>query len=282
MRGSPGCTCLICEAPPDKGSWSDDERKLVDDVHSFGWHVVNASDGDGLPRWAYTVGLTHTVGGPELVMCGLDGPLLHRCLNAAGRAVRAGLDRADGALVGDVLDGFDVQLRTVAPGWGAALFDRLRWFTRVAEPAVVQVVWPDQEGHFPDDPAFRAGLADRQGQLWLPPGEHPAGPWWAWSVECGWPLGPDAGGKVFVDRRVAASGAPIVGVSRDADDDWWFVADDPSWDSDDVVAVHLTHVLAGDPTLAAQRALGPRTTAWRTEVGGEWTYETDEDDDDED
>ncbi len=280
MKGSPGCTCKICDPPPDKATWDDGTRKLVDDVHSFGWHVVNVGGGEGLPRWAYTVGLTHTFGGPELVMCGLDGPLMHRCLNTAGRAARGGMARRDDALVSDVLEGFDVRLRDVAAGWGRSLFGNLRWVTRVAEPAVVQVVWPDKEGHFPDDPAFPPALADRQGQLWLPPDRHPHGPWWAWSIESEWPLGPEAGGKVYLDRRVAEGGAPIVGVSRDADDDWWFVADDPSWDTDDVVLVHLTRVLAGDPTLAAQRALGPRATAWRTEVGGEWTYEVDEDDED--
>ena len=280
MRGSPGCRCKICEPPPDKDQWDDGDRTFVDDVHSFGWHVVDVGSADDLPRWSYTGGLTHTVGGPELVMCGLDGPLMQRCLDMVGRLVRDGLDPADGALVGDVLDGFDVQLRTVAPGWGRALFGHLRWFTQVDEPAVVQVVWPDKDGHFPGDAAFPEGLADRQGQLWLPPGEHPEGPWWAWSLECEWPLAAGARGRVFVDRRVASGGAPIVGVSRDADDDWWFVADDPSWDADDVVPVRLTHVLMGDPTLAPQRSLPPRTTAWRTEVGGPWTYETDDDEDD--
>jgi uncharacterized protein DUF4262 len=44
----------------------DHERKAVADVKKHGWHVLKVLEDDRGPAFAYTVGLYHSFGHPEL------------------------------------------------------------------------------------------------------------------------------------------------------------------------------------------------------------------------
>ena len=80
------CRCRLCE--PDADVHDDEqETRALDIIGRHGWLVTAIEAADGIPGWAFTTGLTHSFGWPELAMTGLPTATLHACLNeVAGRA----------------------------------------------------------------------------------------------------------------------------------------------------------------------------------------------------
>jgi Domain of unknown function (DUF4262) len=128
--------------------------------------------------WTYTVGLSR-VGLPELVLMGLNPGDAHFGLDWFAKASLAGKSFA----LDQVIDvqGQSVKLLAIPNEW--LLTDPTRmsvWFGQQAHhrlaiglPRVVQVVWADPEGRFPDDVGYRPEHALRQPILRDDPVTHP-------------------------------------------------------------------------------------------------------------
>ncbi|MEU3282154.1 DUF4262 domain-containing protein [Streptomyces antibioticus] len=110
-------------------------------------------------------------------MFGLDVRAMHRMLNRLGEKSSAGEAPADGQRHPDVVAGYRVALRQVDRGWYRTFFGQALGFYRRPQLPVLQVAWPDAEGRFHWDEQAGEGHRDSQPQLWLPPGDHPAGIW---------------------------------------------------------------------------------------------------------
>jgi hypothetical protein len=52
-----------------QGGTGSDE-KLREDVDNYGWHVMGVLDTADIPAWAYSVGLYHSFGHPEILIMG--------------------------------------------------------------------------------------------------------------------------------------------------------------------------------------------------------------------
>ncbi|HEV7650524.1 MAG TPA: DUF4262 domain-containing protein [Actinophytocola sp.] len=235
-------------------------------VQEHGWSVVAVAPEDELPGWAYTVGLRHTLGAPEVCMFGLRGRDMHVWLNAIGQQVRAGQPlRADEARHG-VLDGFPLTVRPVHPSWD--LFELAPDFYRGAAPPMMQLIWPDRHGVFP----WQAGAGERcrahQPWLWLPKDDHPPGPWTRLAELDTSPF-PDAAIDELVagSRRVISGAAPIAGIVHTTDGRWEFL-DGPA--RDDLGKVHLRHLVAGHPHIRDFADLPRGHGAWQ-EPDGNWS-----------
>lgn len=130
------------------------------DIAEVGYTVAAVTGDRTGCDWAYSVGLHHTHGHPELIMVGVDAPLAGAIIQALGDRVCAGVDLRDreDVVVGPMAlrfqqvddlfcsqgDWFNLG-REVVSGWGE------RW------PATLQVVWADDAGRFPQesgDPAW--------------------------------------------------------------------------------------------------------------------------------
>ncbi|GGX69215.1 hypothetical protein GCM10010515_40970 [Streptomyces fructofermentans] len=129
------------------------------------------------PGFAYTIGLAHTHGGPELAMFGLDVHAMHRVLNTLGEKAAAGETLAAGQDHFDVADGHRVALRQVDRGWYRTFFGQAIGFYRRPPLPVLQVAWPDPESRFHWDERADMSHRESQPQLWLPPSDHPVGIW---------------------------------------------------------------------------------------------------------
>ena len=64
---------LRCEGP--------DDQKVLDGVAGYGWHVVKIFEQEGT-RMAFSIGLFHNFGHPEIVVFGLDPDLMHSIINS--------------------------------------------------------------------------------------------------------------------------------------------------------------------------------------------------------
>jgi hypothetical protein len=248
------CDCWLC-AGEDPAEKDDYERDIAWHVQSHGWSVVALPEEHGLPGWAYTVGIWHTLGMPELCVFGLRVRDMHHWLNEVGARVRAGLRPGPGTVVDNVLDGGPVVVRPVHETWHVDLFAFALDFYR-RPPPVVQLVWS------------HVGAADRQPSLWLPKEDHPPNLWTRVTelVDSPFP-GVAVDALVVGSRRVIEGSAPVAGVVHAADGSWSFL-DSPGLGEVDMV--HLRHLVAGFPYLSDFADLPRGYEAWR-QPDGNWS-----------
>jgi hypothetical protein len=169
VRSRVVCSCYLCTGA-DPGRDTD----IVADVTEHGWSVVWVP---GDLTFAYTVGLWHTFGLPEVAMFGLGGPDMQNWLNTCVDVCQRIGWPADGQPLHGVLDGFSTQLKGVHESWRPALFGSAGRFYQGAAAPVRQLVWPDRHGIWPWQPAVAQSCRNRQASAWLPVAEHPAGGW---------------------------------------------------------------------------------------------------------
>lgn len=160
------CTNHHAERNSRGAAWTvvdDHEGFIRRCVADHGWAVQLIPAHGDAPAFAYTVGLFRNYGQAELIVLGLRLALMHSMLNTLGERMKAGEtlrpeDRQQG-----VIAGFDVTLREVR---ARASFEEhvgyALWFYERAPFPLFQVVWPDREGRFPDDPGAGDGLQRQQ------------------------------------------------------------------------------------------------------------------------
>lgn len=253
LRGM-GCDCWLCSGA-DPGEKDDYELDIAWHVQSHGWSVVALPEEHGLPGWAYTVGMWHTLGAPELCMFGLRVRDMHHWLNEVGDRMRAGLRLRPGTVLDGVLDGHSLVVRPVHESWHAELFAfGLDFHSRPVLP-IVQLVWPE------------LSQGDAQPSLWLPKDDHPPTLWTRVNelVESPFP-GAAADSLVTGSRRVIDGSAPVAGVVHGTDGSWSFL---DTTGRAETGAVHLRHVVAGHPYVSDFADLPPGFAAWR-QPDGSW------------
>jgi hypothetical protein len=75
------CSCHLCEPNvADDGclGWREGTATLIEE---HGCSVVGVAADNDVPAWAFTVGLWHTLGSPEIAMFGLRLPDMQAWLN---------------------------------------------------------------------------------------------------------------------------------------------------------------------------------------------------------
>jgi hypothetical protein len=137
------------------------EHKLVADVETFGWHVINVLEDDAGPPFSYSVGLHPTLGHPEVIIVGLPRDAAHPIINSVGEAARAGRRYEAGGVYDDFLEGYDCTFRAVPrrqyPNYGLGDLV-LRWR---GIPAVAARL-PRRHGRWPWQPGVAGGFRARQ------------------------------------------------------------------------------------------------------------------------
>ncbi|MGW6971186.1 DUF4262 domain-containing protein [Streptomyces sp. NPDC054952] len=171
------CRCVLCHDYGDRDEADGADLTIIENVRQHGWHVVMVPEDDIGPGFAYTIGLAHTHGGPELAMFGLDVHAMHRMLNSLGAKSAAGAVLTDGQRHPDVVDGRQVVLRQVDLRWYRTFFGRAIGFYRRPPFPVLQVAWPDVDDRFHWEQQAEERHQESQPRLWLPPSEHPVGIW---------------------------------------------------------------------------------------------------------
>lgn len=277
---SEACDCHACRP---SGPYDQADLASVETVVRHGWQVVIVgsgaceccdgapaeADGDSGPAFAYTVGLGHRAGHPELLMSGLEPDLMHRALNGLARRVVEGRRLAPGDVVEGVLSAAPVAL---APASAYALDEVVTWsgwFHRRPPEALV-VVWPTTSGVFPWQPGAPAVLDELQPTDWRDAialtGALEPDPAWDF------PVPPDT--RAFTCRHVLEEGSPLLFVARQRDttrgEDWTLHCGAATHATEDAVVVHLSHIVRGAPSVRAVAHLPLDWEADRDDVDSEW------------
>jgi hypothetical protein len=140
----------------DKG-----DRKLIDDIESFGVHILHIFDPEGVdPEYSYSVGLWHTQNHPEVLIYGLKSDLRQSVINYIKNEIKLGGSFRDGESAEGVLQGFTVYFQALPLHHYKKHLGWAKWFYGGNDFPVVQMLWPTTSGVYPwDETASESLLA---------------------------------------------------------------------------------------------------------------------------
>ena len=283
LPASPGCDCHVCR--PDE-SYDERDRRVIGTVLEHGWQVmlvaedagcsdpdhhdhVSDDHGEPGPAFAYTVGLGHRAGHPELLMSGLDPRLMHRALNGVAQRIMGGLRLAPGDVLEDVLAGVPVAVERVSHAGLLETVTWSGWFHR-REPEALAIVWPDGQGVFAWQPGAPEILEDLQPRGWRVPIEHTGG--LATDPEWSFPVPTDH--RAFSCTHVVDEGEAVLWAARQSDgargENWSVHCGANGHETDDIRLVHLAHLVRSAPSLRQISNLGVDQEALRIDADSPW------------
>lgn len=137
------------------------DTELAADVAEHKW-VVLKINAPGSIEYGYSVGLTRSLGHPELVVTGLDDDTMQELINDVGEAIEKGATFKDGDVSSDFLEGYDVMFRAVPAALRASHFAWADRFYGTDDFSVLQVVYPDRERRWPWDAGVAADFVKGQ------------------------------------------------------------------------------------------------------------------------
>jgi hypothetical protein len=149
---------------------SDSDAKLLHDIQRVGWHVIKvfAREAKERPYWAFSIGLFHSFGHPEVVLFGLP---LDRCMtlvNVIGREVQAGKRYRHGEEYADILqEPYKCAFRHVPRARYRDYVGYALWFYENDAFPLLQCFWPDKKGRFPWDDGCDDYVRDAQPLLFI-------------------------------------------------------------------------------------------------------------------
>jgi hypothetical protein len=284
LPAASGCACHICR--PDE-SYDSQDRNAIETVLRHGWQVMAVSDdhgcehpehadglaqdhGESSPGFAYTIGLGHRRGHPELPMSGLDRSLMDSALNNVAERVMSSLQLSPGDVLEDVLAGVPVVLEQVADDALTETVTWSGWFHR-RKPAALVIVWPSTSGLFAWQPGAPAVLDEAQPRRWRVPIRHTGGV----AVDPAWPFPVPPELRAFSCTHVVDDGAAVLWAARESDpprgEDWSVHCGALGHDTEEMRVVHLAHLVRAAPSLRALSALGLDEEAFRTSPDSPWT-----------
>lgn len=125
--------------------------KALNDVSTYGCHVLKILGDENAPKFAYSIGIEKTSHQPDLIVTGLNFDVAHWIINEYNRRVRTGEAFIANVPYDDFIDGFPVifspffkQHYRAHLGWGL-------WFYGSDRFDVFQIIYPDKEGRWPWD-----------------------------------------------------------------------------------------------------------------------------------
>jgi hypothetical protein len=262
------------------------DRGVIDTVLRHGWQVMSVANDiqcehhdhaagehepdESGPDFAYTIGLGHRQGHPELLISGLDRGLMHHALNNVAERIMSGRRFQAGDVLENALGGVPVVLEQVTEHALAETVTWSGWFHRRAAEALV-IVWPTTSGIFAWQPGAPASLDEVQPPAWRVPIVHrddvSKDPPWPF------PVPPDL--LAFSCTHVVDEGAPVLWVAREFDpargEDWSAHCGAEGHETDDLRLTHFAHLVRSAPSLRALSDLALDEEADRTDPDAPWT-----------
>jgi Domain of unknown function (DUF4262) len=139
------------------------ERFIQRCVAELGFCVQGIEGAGEIPGFAYTIGLQKTFDEPELLVFGLPLEAAQRLLNIVGERIREGQRFEPGSAYSGLVAAHDIRFREVLdPASLRAHVGYALWYYGQTPLRLFQLIWPDENGHFPDAPTAPAWLQKLQ------------------------------------------------------------------------------------------------------------------------
>ena len=138
------------------------DKKLLDNVENYGWHVLKIMEDEKGPGFTYSIGLYKNFNHPEIIMIGLNLDLAHTLINNIGEDIRAGKEFKSGEFYTDILDGFNCLMVEVDKDYYDEYFGYGKWFYKNSDFPVLQCIYPTVKGVFPWEKEWPENIKDLQ------------------------------------------------------------------------------------------------------------------------
>ena len=132
--------------------WNDTQKSELAAVAKDGCAIVKVLENDNprTPEWAYTVGLQHSYGHPEVLIIGLENEQTQILLGNINKRVRnQGRSFRHGTVRKDVIAGYDCFFQLIDPARYGDWLAANRWFYGSDDFEAVQMLWPNVNGVYP-------------------------------------------------------------------------------------------------------------------------------------
>ena len=230
------------------------DEQTKSDIEKFGLSVIIIEATDYLPSFAYSIGLWQKYKHPEIICFGLRTQTLHTVINDVADFVKNGQVIQAGKTYDNIFDNsksefLSVDKRNLSDYFGTAID-----FYNSKDFQALQLVWTDRNDKFPwetdfeEDFIYKQPLLDRNADFKFREAKN---------------LG------IFTTRQWLELDKPILRVVHDTDGDWQFLTSDQM--PEDVKLVAIEQMIIKDRTLNEVFDLDYGEEAEREFVGGEWT-----------
>ncbi|ARP65175.1 hypothetical protein A9K65_018645 [Mesorhizobium sp. WSM1497] len=136
---------------PNREATDPEEVKALADIEAYGCHILYVLEEGDLAPFAYSVGIEHNFGAPELVVIGLRPEISQSIINEYCRRVHSGEVFEPGQRTSGFVKDFDCQFDAVHIEHYPEHFGWDLWFYDGPDFRVVQLIFPTTEGLWPWD-----------------------------------------------------------------------------------------------------------------------------------
>jgi hypothetical protein len=255
-----------------------DEKKLVDDVDTYGCHVIQVRPQQDIPGWSYTIGLHEILGQSEIIVIGLKEDLAHSLLNEVTRQMKEGVKFVDSHREKELLANVECEFRTVEQRWLRQAMGYAVWFYEGDDFPVLQCVYPDLENRFPWEAGFDSSWRFRQPLLFhdAPASAVEKGFWSANDSESSlldWKFAEAPHTRVFTAKRIMNDDDPILYVYHEVADGAWQFHGPSEFTRGDLALVCFHHIVDKDSTIKELADLPIGWQAKRNTASDPWIRE---------
>jgi hypothetical protein len=139
----------------DGKSWDEIHAKMAHDIMDHGHQVIAVPDGD--PSFAYSAGRCLFDKPEFLVVGGIDPRVAMSMINDAAKIADSEIVENGYVFESDqLIRNFPVKVVEVDPTKTQVF--QAKYINGDEWPRVLQLVWPDMDGNFPDDPGYNERL----------------------------------------------------------------------------------------------------------------------------
>src|SRR5258706_2521773 len=145
------------------------DQQILQTIEEHGLQILYISEANGLPGWAFSIGLYANYRHPEIVLFGLPFDVSHQTINNVAHNVKLGKNYDAGFEYSDVFEGLTCIFHWVDKSWYPPFLGTAEWFYDGEDFPALQCFWPDKEQNYPwrsklnKDNQFAQPLLFRQG-----------------------------------------------------------------------------------------------------------------------
>jgi len=141
---------------------SDIQKKIVEDIQKYGWHVIKVLEDEAAPAFGYSIGLFKTFTHPEILIVGLNLNLIHEIINDIGKDVKSGKIYTSLAFYPHLTGGFECYFTQVKQEFYEQYVGQALWYYDNNSFPLLQCIYPTTKGTYPWEKDSAAGIKDIQ------------------------------------------------------------------------------------------------------------------------
>lgn len=137
------------------------EKRILNDIELYGWHVIKVPEDDFGPSFGHSIGFYHSFEHPEIIIIGLDLDVIHYVINRIGDAIREGILFQSGQFYSNIIENVDCYFTAVNPDFYKDYAGYAQLIYKDDFP-LLQCIYPTISGIYPWQTEWPAELKSAQ------------------------------------------------------------------------------------------------------------------------